>query len=44
MNDKRVVVVAETGRNALAEIDFAGQTVPRRFSVGLQGDGLAIAP
>jgi len=42
--DGRRLYVAETGRNAVAEVDFAGGRVLRRLPAGRQGDGLAIAP
>ena len=35
---------AETGRNAVAEIDLASGKVLRRLPAGTNGDGLAIAP
>ena len=35
---------AETGRDQVAEVDFASGAVLRRFAVGKNGDGLAIAP
>lgn len=35
---------AETGRNAIAEIDLASGKVLRRLPAGTNGDGLAIAP
>ncbi len=34
---------AETGRNMVAEVDFASGRVLRRLAAGAQGDGLAIA-
>ncbi len=38
------VLVAETGRNMIAEVDLASGHVLRRISAGRNGDGLAIAP
>jgi DNA-binding beta-propeller fold protein YncE len=35
---------AETGRNAVAEIDLGTGKVLRRLPAGTNGDGLAIAP
>jgi YVTN family beta-propeller protein len=35
---------AETGRDEVAEVDFASGTVLRRLKAGRNGDGLAIAP
>jgi DNA-binding beta-propeller fold protein YncE len=40
----RLLYAAETGRNAVAEIDLASGRVLRRLLAGRQGDGLAIAP
>lgn len=42
--DGRRLYVAETGRDQVAEVDFRSGRVLRRFAVGRQGDGLAIAP
>jgi YVTN family beta-propeller protein len=42
--DGRRLYAAETGRNQVAEVDFASGRVLRRFQAGSQGDGLAIAP
>ena len=42
--DGRRLYVAETGRDQVAEVDFATGAVLRRFGVGKNGDGLAIAP
>lgn len=42
--DGRRLYAAETGRNQVAEIDFASGEVLRRLAAGTQGDGLAIAP
>ena len=36
--------VAETGRDEVAEVDFASGKVLRRLKAGKNGDGLAIAP
>lgn len=36
--------VAETGRDKVAEVDVTSGSVLRRFPVGQDGDGLAIAP
>lgn len=41
--DGERVYVAETGTNTVAEVDYASGTVQRRFEVGEDGDGLAIA-
>lgn len=41
--DGKRVYVAETGRNQVAEIDFASGRVLRRLPAGAQGDGLALA-
>lgn len=38
------VLVAETGRNAIAEVDLVTGLVLRRIAAGRNGDGLAIAP
>jgi YVTN family beta-propeller protein len=38
------IFVAETGRNEVAEVDFASGRVLRRLKAGKQGDGLALAP
>jgi YVTN family beta-propeller protein len=43
-NDGRKLYAAETGRDKVAEIDFVTGNVIRRFDVGKNGDGLAIAP
>ena len=42
--DGRLIYVAETGRNEVAEVDFASGRVLRRLGAGKQGDGLALAP
>lgn len=42
--DGRRLYAAETGRDRVAEIDFASGRVLRRLAAGKQGDGLAIAP
>ncbi|MFC7498646.1 hypothetical protein ACFQRC_05365 [Enterovirga sp. GCM10030262] len=42
--DGRRLYAAETGRDQVAEVDFASGEVLRRFAVGRNGDGLAIAP
>ena len=42
-DDGRRLYVAETGRNQVAEIDFASGRVLRRLPAGAQGDGLALA-
>jgi YVTN family beta-propeller protein len=42
--DGRRLYAAETGRDRIAEIDFASGRVLRRLPAGAQGDGLAIAP
>ena len=42
--DGRRLYAAETGRDQVAEVDFASGAVLRRFAVGKNGDGLAIAP
>ncbi len=39
----RRIYAAETGRDAVAEVDFATGRVLRRFPAGKNGDGLAIA-
>ena len=36
--------VAETGRNAIAEVELASGSVLRRLHAGRGGDGLGIAP
>lgn len=38
------VLVAETGRNTIAEVDLEAGRVLRRIPAGRNGDGLAIAP
>jgi DNA-binding beta-propeller fold protein YncE len=38
------VFVAETGRNVIAEVDFASGKVLRRLPAGKGGDGIGIAP
>lgn len=38
------IYAAETGRNQVAEVDFASGKVLRRLDAGENGDGLAIAP
>ena len=43
-SDGRLIYAAETGRNQVAEVDFASGRVLRRLAAGAQGDGLAIAP
>ncbi len=40
--DGRRLYVAETGTDTVAEVDYATQTVLRRFQAGDGGDGLAI--
>lgn len=42
--DGKRLYAAETGRDAVAEIDFAKGVVLRRIKAGKNGDGLAIAP
>jgi YVTN family beta-propeller protein len=42
--DGRLLYVAETGRNTIAEVELASGTVRRRLPAGRNGDGLAIAP
>jgi len=42
--DGRRIYAAETGRNQVAEVDFASGKVLRRLNAGKDGDGLAIAP
>lgn len=42
--DPRILYVAETGRNTIAEVELDSGKVVRRLSVGKNGDGLAIAP
>lgn len=42
--DGRLLYVAETGRDRVAEVDLATGTVRRRLVAGRNGDGLAIAP
>ncbi|HEX8444591.1 MAG TPA: YncE family protein [Allosphingosinicella sp.] len=42
--DGKRIYAAETGRNEVAEVEFASGRVLRRFKSGKQGDGLAIAP
>lgn len=42
--DGRRIYAAETGRDQVAEIDFATGRVLRRLAAGRNGDGLAIAP
>ncbi len=41
--DGKRIYAAETGRNQVAEIDFASGRVLRRLPAGAQGDGLALA-
>lgn len=38
------ILVAETGRNQIAEVDIAAGRIVRRIPVGRNGDGLALAP
>lgn len=38
------ILVAETGRDRIAEVDLAEGRVVRRIAVGRNGDGLALAP
>lgn len=38
------ILVAETGRDQIAEVDLLGGRVLRRIAVGRNGDGLALAP
>lgn len=40
----RLLYVAETGRDTIAEVDLASGQVLRRLKAGKSGDGLAIAP
>lgn len=42
--DGRRLYVAETGPDLVAEVDVASGRVLRRFPVGRDGDGLAVAP
>ena len=42
--DGQRLYAAETGRNQVAEVDFASGKVLRRLPAGTAGDGLAIAP
>ncbi|PWG02607.1 YncE family protein [Sphingosinicella humi] len=42
--DGRHLYAAETGRNQVAELDFATGKLLRRLDAGEDGDGLAIAP
>ncbi len=42
--DGKRLYAAETGRNQVAEIDFASGTVIRRLNAGKNGDGLGLAP
>jgi YVTN family beta-propeller protein len=42
--DGKRLYAAETGRNQVAEIDFASGAVLRRLDAGKNGDGLALAP
>ena len=42
-SDGKRIYAAETGRNQVAEIDFASGRVLRRLPAGAQGDGLALA-
>lgn len=42
--DGKRLYAAETGRNQVAEIDFASGTVLRRLNAGKNGDGLGLAP
>jgi len=42
--DGRRIYAAETGRNEVAEVDFASGRVLRRLAAGTAGDGLGIAP
>jgi YVTN family beta-propeller protein len=42
--DGRRIYAAETGRNAVAEIDLESGRVLRRLAAGANGDGLATAP
>ena len=42
--DGKRIYAAETGRNQVAEVDFASGKVRRRLDAGENGDGLAIAP
>jgi YVTN family beta-propeller protein len=42
-HDGKRIYAAETGRNQVAEIDFATGRVLRRLPAGAQGDGLALA-
>jgi YVTN family beta-propeller protein len=42
--DGKRLYAAETGRDQVAEVDFATGKVLRRLKAGRQGDGLAIAP
>jgi YVTN family beta-propeller protein len=40
----RRIYAAETGRDQVAEVDFASGRVLRRLAAGKNGDGLAVAP
>ena len=42
--DGKKIYAAETGRDAVAEVDLASGRVLRRIKAGKNGDGLAIAP
>jgi YVTN family beta-propeller protein len=42
--DGKRLYAAETGRDQVAEIDFASGTVLRRLNAGKNGDGLGLAP
>lgn len=41
-DDGRRIYAAETGTDTIAEVDYAGGTVTRRFTTGEGGDGLAV--
>jgi YVTN family beta-propeller protein len=41
--DGKLLYLAETGRDAIAEVDLASGTVLRRLKTGRNGDGLSIA-
>lgn len=42
--DGKLLYVAETGRNTVAEVELASGLVLRRISAGKNGDGLGLAP
>ena len=43
-SDGRLIYAAETGRDQVAEVDFASGRVLRRLRAGRAGDGLGLAP